>query len=200
MERRDGGWNQFQTGTVQVTSLDGKQFRILKAHGLAPQLVGFDPVTDEPRTQYTLKWDMSQFNGKRVPYFWVIETDHPDAPIVDVRMRHNSVQPVRDRTRSWQPKDQRILIDLVRNGESIEIVTKHEYAGNRTPQPQTAQVRSLSAILDAELVGVELKGQLLEYRIRLTLKNASLGLFYERISVGSAGLTSPLRIIGRVIE
>ena len=200
VQRRDGGWNQFQTGTVQVASLDGKQFRILKAHGLVPQFVGFDPVADEPRIQYTLKWDMSQFKGKRVPWFWVIETDHPDAPIVDVRMRHNSAQPVRDRTRSWQPKDQRILIDLVRNGESIEIITKHEYASNRTPQPQTAHVQSLSTILDAELVGVELKGRLLEYRVRITPKNAPLGMFYEHISVGSAGITSPLRIIGRVIE
>lgn len=191
---------QGRTGTVEVTSLDNKPFQILKAHGLAPQFVGFDPATDEPRTRYTLKWDMSQFNGKRVPWFWVIETDHPNAPIVDVRLRHNSTRAVQDRTRSWQPKDQRILIDLVRNGESVEIITKHEYARNRTPQPQTAQVKSLSAILDAQLVGVEQKGRLLEFRVRITLKNAPLGMFYEHISVGSAGTTVPLRIIGSVIE
>ncbi len=189
-----------QTGTIQVASLDNKPFQILKAHGLSPQFVGFDPATDQPRAQYTLKWDMSQFDGKRIPWFWIIETDHPDAPIVDVRMRHDSTRPVQDRTRSWQPKDQRILIDLVRNGESVEIITKHEYATNRTPSPQTAQVQSLSAILDAELIGVELKGRMLEYRVRITLKNAPLGMLYEHISVGSAGITSPLRIIGRVIE
>lgn len=189
-----------RTGTVEVTSLDNKPFQILKAHGLAPQFVGFDPATDEPRTQYTLKWDMSQFNGKRLPWFWIVETDHPDAPVVDVRLRHNSTRPVHDKTRSWQPKDQRILIDLVRNGESIEIITKHEYSPNRTPQPQTAQVKSLSAILDAELVGVELKGRLLEYRVRITLKNAPLGMLYEHISVGSAGAMVRLRIIGRVVE
>ena len=191
---------QRRAGTVEVTSLDNKPFQILKAHGLAPQFVGFDPVTDQPRAQYTLKWDMTQFDGEPLPWFWVIETDHPDAPIVEARLRHESTQPVQDRTRSWQPKDQRILIDLVRNGESVEIITKHEYARNRTPQPQTAQVQSLSAVLDAELVGVELKGRMLEYRVRITLKNAPLGLLYEKISVGSAGSTMPLRIIGRVIE
>ncbi len=192
--------NQRRTGTVEVSSLDNKPFRIVKAHGLAPQFVGFDPATDEPRTRYTLVWDMSQFDGQRVPWFWVIETDHPGAPIVDVRVRHDSTRPVQDRTRSWQPKDQRILIDLVRNGESVEIITKHEYATNRTPMPQTARVQNLSAILDVELIGVKQKERLLEFRLRITPKNAPLGLLYEHISVGSAGYMVPLRIIGRVIE
>ncbi len=198
--RRDGGWNQYQTGTVRVASLDGKQFRLLKAHGLAPQFVGFDPAVDEPRSQYTLKWDIGQFAGGRIPWFWVLETDHPDAPIVDVRIRHTSVQPLRDETRPWQPKDQRILIDLVRNGESVEIITKHEFNGDRTPTAQTARVQNLSAILDVELVGVEQKGQLLEFRVRITPKNAPLGMLYEYINVGSGGYMVPLRIIGSVVE
>ena len=192
--------NQGQIGTVEVSSLDNKPFRILKAHGLAPQFVNFDPATDEPRTRYTLKWDMSQFDGQRVPWFWVIETDHPEAPIVDVRVRHDSTRPIPPDGRPWQPKDQRVLIDLVRNGESVEIITKHEYAGNRTPMPQTARVQNLSAILDVELVGIEQKGQLLEFRVRVTPKNAPLGLLYEHINVGSVGYMVPLRIIGRVIE
>ena len=83
---------------------------------------------------------------------------------------------------------------------SVEIITKHEYSPNRTPMPQTAQVQSLSAILDVQLVGVEQKGQLLEYRLRVTPKNAPLGMLYEHISVGSAGYMVPLRIIGRVVE
>lgn len=199
-QRRDGGWNQYQTGTVRVASLDGKPFRILKAHGVAPQFVGFDPAADELRSQYTLKWDIGQFAGGPIPWFWVLETDHPDAPIVDVRMRHSSVRPVRAPNRPWQPKDQRILIDLVRNGEPVEIITKHEYAGNRAPMPQNARVQNLSAILEVELIGVEQKGQLLEFRLRVTPKNAPLGLLYEHISVGSAGYMVPLRIIGRVIE
>ena len=191
---------QGRTGSVEVTSLDNKPFQILKAHGLAPQFVGFDPAANEPRSQYTLKWNMSQFEGQRVPWFWVIETDHPDAPIVDVRLRHDSTRPVRDRIRPWAPKDLRILIDLVRNGESVEIITKHEYVPDRTPVPQTARVQSLSAILDAKLVGVEQKGQLLEFRVRVTPNNAPLGMLYEHISVGSAGYMVPLRIIGAVIE
>ena len=192
--------NQGRTGTVEVSSLDNKPFRILKAHGLSPQFVGFDNATDEPRTQYTLKWDMSQFDGQRVPWFWVIETDHPEAPIVDVRVRHDSTRPIPPDGRPWQPKDQSVLIDVVRNGESVEIITKHEYAGNRTPMPQTARVQNLSAILDVELVGIEQKGQLLEFRVRVTPKNAPLGLLYEHINVGSVGYMVPLRIIGRVIE
>lgn len=192
--------NQRRTGTVEVSSLDNKPFRILKAHGLAPQFVGFDPAVNEPRTRYTLKWDIGQFDGQRVPWFWVLETDHPEAPIVDVRVRHDSTRPVPPQTRPWQPKDQRVLIDLVRNGESVEIITKHEYAGNRTPMPQTARVQNLSAILDVELVDVEQKGQLLEFRVRITPKNAPLGLLYEHISVGSVGYMVPLRIIGRIIK
>ena len=117
-----------------------------------------------------------------------------------MRVRHDSTRPIPPDGRPWQPKDQRVLIDLVRNGESVEIITKHEYAGNRTPMPQTARVQNLSAILDVELVGIEQKGQLLEFRVRVTPKNAPLGLLYEHINVGSVGYMVPLRIIGRVIE
>ncbi len=190
----------FQTGTVQVVSLDDKPFSILKSHGQAPQFVGFDPSTDQPRTEYTLKWDMNQFAGKTVPMFWVIETDHPGAPLVDIRVRHASTRPDKDNTRPWQPKDQRILIDELRNGETYEFVVKHEHDRGVRPQPGTAKVICNSSILDVVIAKTKVKGRFLEFTLHITPKNAKPGLLYEVIEIGSMGQLTKLRIICLVAQ
>ena len=195
-----GGWTQTASGTVDLSSIDGSPFSILRAYHDDPQYVDFNPATDEPRNTYTIKWNLDQFAGGPIPWFWVIETDHPDAPVVDVRIRHSSAMPAQVPTRPWQPKDQRVLVDFIRNGESFEITTKHEYAPNRAPQPQTARVQSLSQLLDVQLISAQPTGQILEFRLRITPRDAPSGLLYEKISVGSAGHMVQLRIIGRLVE
>ena len=47
-------------------------------------------ATDEPKTSYAISWDLTVYDpetcldaeGRRMPAWWVIETDHPDAPVV----------------------------------------------------------------------------------------------------------------------
>ncbi|MCH8823767.1 MAG: DUF1573 domain-containing protein [Planctomycetes bacterium] len=189
-----------QTGTVQVVSLDNKPFNILKSHGEAPQFVGFDPATDEPRKQYTLKWDMNQFAGKTVPMFWAIETDHPSAPLVDVRVRHSTTRPDKNKARPWQPKDQRVLLDELRNGETSEVVVKHEHDRGVRPQPSTAKVICNSSNLDVVIAKTKIKGRFLEFTLHITPKNAKPGLLYEVIEIGSMGQLTKLRIIGLVAQ
>ena len=77
------------SGRVVVESIDKQPFRILSAHGSEPAIGGWT-AADEPRSTYLLSYDLG--DGTRdLPSFWIIETDHPDSPLVDLKVRHESV-------------------------------------------------------------------------------------------------------------
>ena len=191
-------WIHTMQGTIGVSAQDGQPFTILRAHGLTPEFVGFDPATDLPRSEYTLSWDLRRFEGV-IPWFWVIETDRPDCPLVDARIRHSSTMPNKPRGRPWVPKDQRILVGIVQADEPFEVVTKIEYNGGYPPDPTTATVVSESTLLEAELIEAQVDGQYLQFRIRVTpAATAEPGLLYGSLAVGASGFTGSLHIIAAV--
>jgi hypothetical protein len=199
-DQRTRRWVNTMSGQIEVKSLDGEPFRILRAHGAPPEYVGFDPATDPARDAYTIRWDLSRF-GDAIPWFWVIETDRPDAPVVDARVRHVSTRPVSVKERPWQPKDQRLLVGVVPRGEPFEITTKLEYNAGYAPDPTTAGVSSQSSFLRAELLDAQGEEQYLQYRIRVTpTASAPAGLLYGLLEVSASGFGVPLRIVGRLSE
>ncbi len=191
-------WVQTIEGEIVVTAQDGRPFSILRAHGAAPEFVGFDPATDQPLSEYTLRWDLRRFEGV-IPWFWVIETDRPDCPLIDARIRHSSTLPPKPPGRPWAPKDQRVLVGTVRPGEPFEVVTKIEYGRGYPPDPTTATVVSESTLLQAELIEAQVDGQYLQFRIRVSAAdNAPPGLLYGALAVGASGFTGSLHVIGAV--
>ena len=134
-----------------------------------------------------------------IPWFWVIETDRPDCPLIDARIRHSSTMPAKPRGRPWDPKDQRVLVGIVRSGETFEVVTKIEYGAGYPPDPTTATVVSESTLLEAELIEAQIDGQYLQFRIRVSATDAAgPGLLYGSLAIGSSGFTGSLQIIGSV--
>ena len=191
-------WIQTRSGKVTLTAMDGRPFSIIRAHGLPPDFVGFDPATDTPRAQYTIRWDLDRFQGV-IPWFWVIETDRPDCPIIDARVRHSSTLLPRPRGRRWVPKDQRLLVGIVRKGEPFEVTTSIEYPKNYLPDPGRAVVASESTQFAAELLEAQVEGSHLSFRVRLTLNDTTApGLLYGALAIGADGFTAPVYVVGRV--
>jgi len=75
-------------GTMMVMSVDRRPFRILSVMNEPPQFAGFDPAKDPPDSSYELVYDFSKIPCDRMPPYLIIETDHPLAPVVDMRIRH----------------------------------------------------------------------------------------------------------------
>lgn len=200
--RHDGNmWVHTLTGEITVSSIDGKPFRILASHGRPPEFVGFDPDHDEPRNRYTIRWDLGIFGDGVIPWFWVIETDRPDAPVVDARIQHSSTVPTRQPGRPWQPLDQRILVGEVYADVPFEISTAVEYGGGRAPDPSRAGVVSESPDMTARLLEVQVDGEFLRYRVEITPGfHVQPGLLYGTIAVSAGGFDSAVAIIGRVVE
>jgi hypothetical protein len=193
-------WVNTMSGQIEVKSLDDEPFRILRAHGAAPEYVGFDPATDEPRSAYTIRWDLNRF-GNAIPWFWAVETDRPDAPVVDARVQHVSTRPTRVADRGWHPKDQRVLVGVVAREEPFEITTSFEHDAGYVPDPTTAAVSSQSSFLRAELVDAQRDDRYLQFRIRVTpTRSAEPGLLYGTLEVSASGFSVPLYIIGRIVE
>ena len=75
-------------GTLKVMSIDQRPFRILSVMNQPPAFAGFDPAKDSPATSYDLVYDFSKVPCERMPPYLIIETDHPLAPVIDMRIRH----------------------------------------------------------------------------------------------------------------
>jgi squalene-hopene/tetraprenyl-beta-curcumene cyclase len=90
--RRDAFVNAFDIkenirGQVTAESLDGKPFRVLSVNGEPPVFV--DPArAAAPAESCALRYDFSSLPCERVPKYLVIETDRPDARLIDLRVRH----------------------------------------------------------------------------------------------------------------
>jgi hypothetical protein len=157
-----------QSGRLVVQSTDGKPFRICSTHGMPPRYVGFDPATDEPRSQYLVEYDVADL-GDRIPRYWVVETDRADAPLVDVLLRHERSFP----NFNIRMKDYRISAGVVPVGGSGEFKIRLE---NRTDPVTTAISRSPAGKVEfvSEAVGEEET----EVTLRLTPAAGTEGFLY----------------------
>lgn len=75
-------------GEVTVESLDGKPFRVLSVNGSPAVLVDPARAAMGPQESWQLRYDLSALPCERMPPYLVIETDRPDARLIDMRIRH----------------------------------------------------------------------------------------------------------------
>lgn len=76
------------TGSVTVASIDQAPFTIQSVMDRPAEFVGFDPAVDRPRSSYEIRYDFSKLACEQVPPYLIIATDHPKAPVIDMRVRH----------------------------------------------------------------------------------------------------------------
>ena len=115
--RRDG-----DRGTLKLRSLDSRPFRVLSVQGVPIPSASAALLQEVP-------WDLSSYDtetctnpaGERMPSWIVVQTDHPDAPIVDVRVRKDGCTnpdiPGDGDSRAWMILDQRVVLGELSPGE-----------------------------------------------------------------------------------
>jgi Protein of unknown function (DUF1573) len=178
---------QALTGVVQVQSQDGKPFTILAAAGKRPDFVDFNPARDQPRDRYQLRWDLSGYDQKTMPGWWVIETEW--------------TKPLRPQGRRWVPSDDRFILGIVKAGRPVEITAKLRYPLGLTPPAGQVVATSGSSKFTAELVKVEAQESDLVCTIRITPNAGWVGLLYGPITVTAPeGFSFEGIVIGRLVE
>lgn len=155
------------TGEITVSSRDGAPFRILSAGGAAPVFVS--PPTPEPQSTYTLRWSMAAPPaGQILPLWWVVETDRADAPLIALRVRHETTgvraDPTKD-ARFWFFPEPLVVAGDVPAGQAVELEVEIEHINTkgrgkveRPDWGQVTAVRSLSPLATASLVSVRPAG------------------------------------------
>lgn len=152
------------TGTVELRSLDGRPFRVLSAGGRPPVHVGGSPA--EPQATQRLVWNIAGVPCENMPLWWIVATDHPDCPIVPLRIRHDCTGSRADSarfTRFWIPNEQ--LVNLGRISAPTEVPFQIDHYNprgrGRVQQPQWREVRSVeigSPQVSVELIGTRPAG------------------------------------------
>jgi hypothetical protein len=137
------------TGHIVVESVLGEPFTILAANGKPPVYVDFDPDIDERQNSYILEWDLEdELAAGALPHWWIIETDHPDCPLVDAWVRHPSTLETMVTGRQWRVADRRTILGVLEPGQSTQFTVPVTNLGKE----DIHAVRSLSGNVEARLV------------------------------------------------
>ena len=197
------------TGRIRVTSTDGRPFRVLSAGGEPPiRWPGSsgDPQTN-PSEQHDLVLDLSAYeretlqdkDGTVFPPFWVVETDHPDSPTIEVRLQHtvHRVQR-REEDRNWVFVENRVVVDPVAPGGSTTFNLPIIWSRGGPGSQQIREAVSSSPEFSAELVQLLPDGNKSKAVIRITPSSETRGVFQGIVELVSAEHRARLPVIGYV--
>ncbi len=191
------------TGRTRIESVDGRPFRIISTDGEPPVYVdGFDPRSDDPRNKYDVQWTIPPRaigNCQGMRLWWAIETDHPDCPILPMRVRHecsgSRSDPDRKR-RGWYSKEKIAQLGALRAGVPIEVDV--DIVNKKNVRIYAAQSRSSAA--DAELVSTKRKDDdITTCRVRFTPHRGFEGMLYAMVLFRSDSGSTDIAFIARVM-
>ena len=152
--RRDG-----DQGTLKLRGLDSRPFRVLSVQGVAVPSAPAAVLQEVP-------WDLSSYDtetctnpaGERMPSWIVVQTDHPDAPIVDVRVRKDGCTnpdiPGDGDSRAWMILDQRVVLGELSPGEKQIYELPVALLPNRTMNERFTVAKSESPGLMTRFIDV----------------------------------------------
>lgn len=206
--KHDDG-TQTRSGEFRVYAIDHKPFRVLAMNGRQPVFVDFNPKSDTPRDTYVLRWDLTGFDegtcknaaGERMPGSIIVETDHPDAPMIDLEIRHlcNMRNPPTPMD-TWALQDKRVMLGVMKPGQSAEVEVEAKWIPGRekTEPPRTAA--SESPLFTVEMLGTTPQEGGMMVKLRITLSKQAKGFVYGGARVYSNRQAAPLRVVASIRE
>ncbi len=138
-------------GRFRLDAVDSRPFRVLAVQGRPPKYVGFDPITDEPRTEYQIEYDFSSASPAELPRWVVIETDHPEARMIDMPAMIPGGQVIIDKQK-WHVYEERLLIERVEPGSPV--ITTMTLTGRAFKPGETINMRSSNKDIGLQITGV----------------------------------------------
>ena len=196
------------SGTVHVNAVDGRPFRIVTANGESPTYAdGFDPDRDQPRTSYTLGWNLpypartEDCTGNE-PLWWVVETDHPNCPVLPLRIRNECTGMLTDRgikQRGWMFYAYMVNAGSLTAGTSVDLDVDVRRLNER-PDCGINAVESLTPDATAEFLGImEPPDEPSTVRFRFTPRVGTSGLMYAMVDFKSLTGDKAIAVLARVL-
>ena len=177
-----------RTGTVRLASTDGRPFRVLSVDGrpVAPVAAA--------GTEQQVTWDLGTTPDGGIRQWMLVETDHPEAPLVPLRVRHESTGVRFDpdaEKRGWFLPESVVLCGRVHPGQAIERTLVLENATTRgKPRPTSWDavqlVQSAEPRVKAELAKFQRRGDSVLITVRLVFEASAKGFVYLPVTVRTA--------------
>ncbi|MCH2141920.1 MAG: DUF1573 domain-containing protein [Phycisphaerales bacterium] len=183
-------------GSVTLDAPEGVPFRILAING--------QPQQTEPSLQHTVVWDVSQYDattgldadGELVPRFWLVETDHPDTPVMELRVSHRASRIPPRGDRPW------FFTELYVNagpagedGNAVFTLPIKGLSGLKANADTIRGVRSLSDEFTARLRSLRLEGRDVMAEIVLTPVSDAVGAIKGQIMIEGEQWQAPLHVV-----
>lgn len=187
-------------GEVIVSSLDKEPFRVLSVGMKPPQFLDWNP-SQEPKSSYRVKYDVSARDCPSMPRYLIIETDRADAPLVDMRIRHSCTRITPTLELAEFRANAGVISPSAPGAFEIEIKNVATPGGGHT---KITDVTSTLPSIKAELVDQKFDGSSLLVTVRLTPQSGTKGvmLFPVRFGVqtpGKAPFTEELLVYTKAV-
>ncbi|MCH2162521.1 MAG: DUF1573 domain-containing protein [Phycisphaerales bacterium] len=198
------------SGTIMLSSIDGKPFKVLSSNGGQPTFIGYNAAKDPPQSRYAVAWSIMGMACEAMPRWWVFETDRADSPLVPCRVRNDCTGSKRDMgryQRHWIFSDQLLDAGTVRAGVPFTVKVDLEYYNPRqagaVTQPAWSNRLSASVATSAASVSLSratpIDGKNVQIELQVVPSKGFSGLLYLPVQVSSATGSGPVDVIAKVV-
>ncbi len=193
---------QQKRGEVVLESVDGKTFKVECFDGRTPTAADFkdfDPEKDEPRSKYVYVYDLTNTPPDQLKPWFVVVTDHPTAPLIDLRVINPELIPKLTGQEPWRMGDDRVLLGTVKPGErkefDVTLTRNAMYQDDSQPV-----VTSDDPNVTVELVSATKEGDSnMICKVAMTAKSSAEGcLIRPRVTFSWLEHSFPIDVFGRV--
>lgn len=180
-------------GKIVLKSVDDQPFRVVSAGGKKPVLGAGDE--NVPALTHTVVWDFTGVPDSEIQPWWIIETDHPDARLIEIRVLHPKIiEELVKNQGPWTLAPDRLVVPNLAPGESYERTVKLL----KTKGQEIESVSVDSPMLTAEIVGQNPMAGGLEVTIRLTASADASGLIRSKLNVKADGVAQSSYLYVRI--
>ena len=196
-------------GSLSLRSTDGTPFRVLRSGGKQPVFLTPGSTSETSALSHGIRWDVSEFDretglneaGDRIPAYWLVETDHPEAMVVEVALNHQVDRIEQRGGRPWFTLDRRAVVESVDPGQSTEIlIPVNGLLGQAAATDMVDAVVSGSTDFTTELVGMErhIDGKRVNLQVRVTPNPDVRGAYMGPVQIASPSSSMTFHLIGSV--
>lgn len=187
-------------GKIRLESLDGRPFRVTAADGKTPvlyDLAGAEADPEMPRTAVYVAFDYTGIDPKDLNRWFVIETDHPEARELPLRVLHPSLYQTTNYRPKWTLATDRVILGRLKPGESVERELTVKALAS------TDEITGITVdndAVDAELIGARQDGRLSYLTVRFKATGAATGLIKAKLNLTAKDESHDADVIVRVEE
>ncbi len=153
-----------RTGEVTLEAIDRAPFHVLAVDGAA-HVNGAAGGRGEPSIRHVVQWDLTDVPDESLQPWFIIETDHPEMPVIDFRVIHPAVI-MKATPDPWTLSHDHLLLGWVQPGDVIE----KEITLVKLASDTLESITSDDGSFDVEIVSREMTGRGLKLNLKITVK------------------------------